>query len=1208
MPALIVPIDVDALCVGEPDAAAQEKALGPTADFAVLPYLADGTPHNQGPYTSAEVLAGSAPFTGETPLVRGIHVHWALPAGLSHAIQGADGKQDFPAVPERWLVTRVIVDESVAGQPRVSTRSWVVESDRLSATPASAPGQPQPTVPMQPVPGQNFRYLGASFDLTGWQEASDRVERLTGLTAVGYGEPAFAGFYPNSSTSFGFLDTLADLAAYAPAASTVSYHVAGWYGNGTNDPLRGGAVPSGDNRYGWAWNGTVMPNTTVCSGAVAGIVWDPGKRYLAEEAARPLTVAVGDTGTEALSALMASVVPALSGARGDVERLLNALQFGLLSKTGQVDSLPAFEQALHDAGFAASRGGLVWSAVRTASTTAEGGEVPLPASLAHDLNTLNVLQVRADALTHRLRAMRQQLFADWYKYLLIRHQPQGVPQELRDQTGAVQAFLSEQAQAITAITEAGGTLEALNASIAAAARTINSELPATVSLRGDGTAPPYREPAEPVLLLRGPDVVPASRHRTASTDLRGGLACRLEDQVTTAVTLQAGVIGGSARITVPATTLPGLAALPPGAPAALLQALLRETILLAAPAQPVVTAACAAAGGPGNPARLSFAGTETALREGARMFMAGDRAPEVSYTGTAPGMTALHDWAGTPWLPLLLQYEVAFHPLEYIEPSDGGKYSPDFVNAGFVLAPDGVDLQYGGQAPLRGQLYSGSTLLGGGTAATMVDAIERFLNNTGSSDPALAGILEQVRALPLLAQQLTGVSQAMLMRELVLQLPVSDPLASPPQARFAAEIAAAVGPETNVGPMPEESFNPLRAGTLSVRRLRIVDAFGRFRDYQEPRVLLSAALRPPSPLSLPAGTAFLPPRLTQTARLLFRWLAASNDRVETNSHPATTPVFGWLVPNWLDRALAIYATDGTPLGQLALTIDDAQVLWTPAPGGPFPPGASIDTVFAGHNEHLRDFAVHCAGHPAFFAPFFAAIRKSLDFTLPAAFRESAEAAVLAGQPLALARAGLTLQVPGGVAATQSWSSFTARALHGAPPDDAGLSGIRFPVRLGGPRRLDDSLVGFWTGQDWTSFYSPAAVFSTGGVGPPAQDTVTLSPRPDGDSPTVVTLLLDPRGAVHATTGVLPVERITLPSEHYTLGSLSLALVTRPVLTASSTPAISLALPKTTSQHEAWTWVTVAGTRWQIAETADAPSAATLDYSPQQIAEGWLVLP
>lgn len=51
---------------------------------------------------------------------------------------------------------------------------------------------------------------------------------------------------------------------------------------------------------------------------------------------------------------MASVLGHDLADSGDIERLLNALQFGLLSKSAQVDSQPTFEEATHRAGWSAS--------------------------------------------------------------------------------------------------------------------------------------------------------------------------------------------------------------------------------------------------------------------------------------------------------------------------------------------------------------------------------------------------------------------------------------------------------------------------------------------------------------------------------------------------------------------------------------------------------------------------------------------------------------------------------------------------------------------------------------------------------------------------------------------------------------------------------------------------------------------------------------
>jgi len=61
----------------------------------------------------------------------GVHLHWALPDGLSHGIQEPGGELAFPIVPNRWLIVRLWDDDAVA-KPDLQFRAWIVESDSIS--------------------------------------------------------------------------------------------------------------------------------------------------------------------------------------------------------------------------------------------------------------------------------------------------------------------------------------------------------------------------------------------------------------------------------------------------------------------------------------------------------------------------------------------------------------------------------------------------------------------------------------------------------------------------------------------------------------------------------------------------------------------------------------------------------------------------------------------------------------------------------------------------------------------------------------------------------------------------------------------------------------------------------------------------------------------------------------------------------------------
>jgi hypothetical protein len=503
----------------------------------------------------------------------------------------------------------------------------------------------------------------------------------------------------------------------------------------------------------------------------------------------------------------------------------------------------------------------------------------------------------------------------------------------------------------------------------------------------------------------------------------------------------------------------------------------------------------------------------------------------------------------------------------------------------------------------------------------LASQISTFLQNT-AADPELSAVLTRLTGLPILSQGLTGFTDALIMRGLTLQMPVGDPFLPPPvQTEFVAPVAAAVDGQNVSAPLPEYSFNPIRTGAFSISKLRLVDVFGRFRDYPSPSVVVAKGLAPPSGLGLGAGQAFLPPRITQPARLLLRWRAAHDRDVETNPSPATSPVLGWVIPDYLDNSILVYNAAGTALGELALSADRKRVLWTPAPGGPYPIQTVLPTVMKGQNADLAAFAegVFNDGDASFFAPFFDAVREALTFSLPAQFRETASQAVLLGQPLALARASLTLDVAGPPATDESWPTFAAAVLDGTAPTDAGLGEVDFPVMLGGLDHLDDTLVGYWIGPaaaaDFRTFYAPYATTSEGGVEPPTHETLMLKPSSASAGQTDVVVLMDPRGSVHATTGILPVKAIDIPPAHYTkaLGSLAVTFDCTPVLSGSNvTPADGSPAPMTMVAPKvaagSWSWVTTDGSTWKSTTLVDAAtSQATLNYTPQRISEGWLGL-
>jgi hypothetical protein len=227
---LMVPVHLDALYLNS-----DRLLVEAMADFSRLPYQDKRDVNPNIANISEEIV--SQPFQNQNLYLKaGIHLHWALPDALTKGVQTPKDpenpqsgvKTDFPAVPNRWLVIRSYKKNGIN---EIQAR-WVVESDYLySADQGSQTGSI--AYPVQEA--QPFRYLGRKMPLADWREDSQETQsnRLKQLTAVGYGEPAFATFYPNCHSVFGFYDD------YPPQSlDGLQYEVIGWYSDTEDDYLK----------------------------------------------------------------------------------------------------------------------------------------------------------------------------------------------------------------------------------------------------------------------------------------------------------------------------------------------------------------------------------------------------------------------------------------------------------------------------------------------------------------------------------------------------------------------------------------------------------------------------------------------------------------------------------------------------------------------------------------------------------------------------------------------------------------------------------------------------------------------------------------------------------------------------------------------------------------------------------------------------------
>ncbi|WP_127529486.1 hypothetical protein [Paenibacillus kobensis] len=1230
---LIVPMSVEALCINNQT---QETFFGPTADFGGL---SGGKPY----------LSDSVAALPMVTLERGIHLHWALPDAFTHGIRDEETDRIlFPAVPNRWLVTRIHTTNTNPDSPVLSTRSWVVESDFMSesALPGSA------LVPFRSLEGESFyRSLGRTVDYDGWQEGIEGSESYynaqTGhsLTAVGYGEVTFAAYYPNCRSVFGFYDNLTTLTGYDPANNRIAYVVSGWFAETGDDPLASGKLPS-DLK--WAYTADTARDRTVCSGTVQGIEWDPYKDYFP---ARPesLEVAVGNNRMECLSAMIAAR-PEMQG-DPHAEFWLNAVQMGLLEGTSsQPGWASAIDAAMHAESFASRPGGKRWSIRAKEAISGPGGIAlpsdlnavgdrlakPLPVEIGKQLNNLNLLQQQWDRSLDSLGSLRKQLFHDWFRYMQVYYTTDPVlsteipgfddPDTYNKLISDMRHFIQDETDTLMKqkLAEAAALSDKVTQSAAAlrkALAAIDSDL-----LLESTDAPRYWEPSDPVVLLAGSAVTPPVRYgRDGSFSQDGNLPCRIADQILNRLTLtrdgQSVSVDGSrllTGVTFDRTPMPDAIA------ALVSEAILTDSAqdgLLAS----VLSRSTSDAGWPAvdqTALQAEIASLQAGLNEGSTS------SGELSMEGTAPCPIALTRLEGSPWIPLFLQWSIDYSPVQLIGASEqNGSFRTNLITGSFKLGQHAADWSSNGTSstltsPAAAQSYSGTIALSAGAGLKLQDQIARYLEQ--HPDPELADISKKLTDAPMLAQALSGFHHALRMGKQSIQMEVFDPMADDFKAAFDARVAAGVLDENETAPQPINAYNPIRAGAARLTALRLIDAFGRMHelDLSTVRISQSSSLMPQDPKDRTGGVIELPPRISQPSRLLFRWLAAEDDQIEMNDHPATSPLCGWLVPNNWASSLDVYAGSGDPLGSLELIGGGTDVRWRPAPvpERPVETGGDKDAQSALvvqdiKNLHLQRLVLALLQGPggaAYLTRLLKAFDRSLSMIQPTGGQRDPELSVLLGRPIAVLRASLKLELQGLPSPHLGWPSFLSDITRGADGvrDTRGFTKVQFGVRLGEPEQADDSMVGYFferqgTESDFYKFYSTGAAEGDSDILAPWDHPIFLD-SDDSSSPQYVTMLFDPAGKVHATSGILPVKSLELPPEQYraALAAMQFSFGSGPLIIGAS----ERRLPLPEINGYAWSWLGVQNGTWTAADLVQgATDRAGVGYSPGKIEEGRLRL-
>jgi hypothetical protein len=1089
---LFVPIDLQALAIG----AAGSQAV---QTITVLPTSGSG---------EAALPRPPKPFSSPFTRMPGVHLHWAIPDGLTRgdpvpAYEGtapAGEATKMRALPDRWLVVRM--------KHRSDTcAAFMVEADLQRNTPlANWVEQPPPAPDTVITSSGRWYYPGAK------------------LTALAGGDVAWAATYDAVVDRFAFYDPLPGIAQ----TDVLSYLVVGWWSIPANNPMFQ-PFPA-LTRY-WRklenhlWDGPNpvlippaplprAPTLTMLHGMVAGVSAGGVGNDMRP---RPEDVEIGLGGT-GYGAFAAWVGEGTGEERAASERVLAAFASGLLDRIDEPNGLVAVDEDRHASAFVAISSGMA----DTPDRVAEGDPFAPPPPPSPPPPAAGAPEAPSATLQHR---------------------------------------------------DAHDVLAAARAAPAAATLSTTPER----TFRDVPTAKPrFFVPGDLALVFHGARRA-LRRGEDNNMTFAGKVPCRLSHDLRL-------IAGG----VLPESMLPaGLRVLPNSAIPVECQWLLREAVLV-------------------DP----FRATE-------RRVWAG-RAPTT--TDRKPLWVNL--WL-QPWDPLWCDWELGVRVDDDLRRWRLGPVELDSPGV-----PDGP-----AEVVLRGRM-----LVHGSIGFAFGAQIRAWLAEEQRRDEAGQGQVSETDEFSLMAAASWAESRDVLigsvrgLREELLGL---DP------NRSLISVIDAAG--NTLGKPPVKGLPKLLAGgAATVRRLRIIDCFGRWIDLPDaslPKIEVAATHRHPA--GAPKFT--LAPRFQRPSRMALRFInprRADDEPPEEaridqeNPALAVSPVCGWLLPDHVDEALECFDADGRPLGQLMHDPLTEAVVFEEAPGKPGSIGGPPASPDPG-SRHVTRFATGLvaadaaarnspAGPPEESA--LSALLRSIDTTLwtvdPLGSVGTAAVAGLVGRPLAVVRALLSFDVLSDVDELSYPAPFTRADRERAYAE---LAARAVSVRLGELTRTDDGLVAYFVDDDYrhVRLVAPdvrdearASGALTGQLGILGDERVAILPLENpytaGRTDVTIrpgqtvrlTLLVNPGGSVHVTSGVAPRKALSLARDwfHEALERLSPSFRVGPVLVDPT----GVRMPRVTGlgEHQTFTRRTTPLT-WRDDPILAASQTALLPDDPAGLQEGWI---
>jgi len=963
--------------------------------------------------------------------------------------------------------------------------------------------------------------IGVARSLAGWRESATQTPFLR---AYNPGNTLLTAYQPHQVNVFSFCDTIgADL-----PSGQLSYTVIGWYARPSDDPLAAFLASSAADKsldaflaaQGWTLDApAASASACLFHGAEIGVEWN---RAGPTPSSRPdpatISVSIGSTADEAMAPLALASINSVLAAQG--RPILTAAD-------GEALLAAVLHNLQHGENDPSFNTHLEDSRHESRFSVGLSGVVWSILPGQGQTSTEDALTDAELAALERLNDAQQVLEAELRELrtlqidLVERWWMQGYgTASLDDLPGFdAAAYARALSAAVPASMAAGVVAQSTVATNAQQAR--DTAKAAVDSLVGASGRMLSWENAPRFRSPAEPALVLHGVNGGTPVERDPPSACRVAADAVGAIAC-AAVAGG--QITAAAGPIPDLSALPYAQACA---ALLAESFLLDPASAPAI-------------ARVLAAPAAAVAAAILRPQATAGRLPAAGVVGT---------WA-QPWLPLYLEWEAEWtsYPLR-----QAGAPQWSF---------DGHDYRLDSHAQPSGtSVLGGRAFLGDGISSVLLDAMTKAARETGKEIPDLP------HAGDYLSVALDGVND-------LLSGSQTLPNQVPPKSQAALYGTTLSVPQVApAGDTPD--FEGVRAGRMILRRMQVVDRFGqsvRLADggLAPSRVVTAVAVQPTAPTATATAAevaAEFPPRFLAGGRLDF----------DFHDDDDGTPLVGWVLANHFDVSLTVYTPAGVAAGILAQARDRTgafTVRWTPL-GGPDGTTVAID------GTPLKSFVDGLSAKgQAGLADMLTAIDRAYWTIHPSAAVDDYYLAAMAGRPLALVRAALKLSLDETPLGQPAWDLTKSRKA-------AACAGYDFPVRLGDPDDREDGLIGVFLGDDFASLQVPPdlqqGLDSGYVVGREGQESVALrvsTPTLPGTA-TLVTLLMDPRGAVCACSGLLPPKRVFLERRWVddAMAAMDLPMPTMPLLAAwgvgdardgaEARPVLMVPMPP--GGANAWTW-------------------------------------